>query len=437
MWQARPENLAVLILGCVALGSVVLGGGNGCDKSKENERSASPQLSGAEQPAPKPTDSIKSQARTPQEVEADLRARYPSLHEDTPLLEWPESGSDFVLSEEADQLFEREVSLARKEMAKKEYQSAVLHFTRALRTGKSDPQALSERGYAAWLLGKMPEAASDFWSAAGQYAEDDLRGQIWYNLGLVFEGSGDAEMSRAAFAMSASLAPSNAARKKLGARSACRSSIKFGPEIAEAPGASISRGWLDVHGRLGLDGAPSTENEAKHTVCHSVSRSLGGPPADPEGVCAESSPWKVSCCSGIGGFMVREMDIVEFSEGQFFTLDHGMVGAWPRECQGRARPNVSVQGNWVIVSGDDSVASPNADFDPDTVPVTDGSEYMGDFPCRTSPPEKSVNIYRLTDAKRLLEVRSFSRTPPIVVIREKERDIKISGDGCAAIVPLQ
>lgn len=431
------RSVSVLIFGAFLL--TILGSGVSCEGTPKSKKTAAAQANGGKKEAPKPAAPAQPEKKkTREQMAADLRARHPSLFEDTPEDEkYREPFSDFQVTAQVDAIFEREVSLARKQMALKEYESAISHFNAALSTGKADAGALSERGYAKWLLKRVPEATEDFWSAAGENASKEIRAQIWHNLGLVFEHQKDAEMSRVAFAVSLALAPSSPTRQKLGARSTCRSNIKFGPEIADAPNAATSRGWLGVHARLGLDGEPSTEAEARDVVCHTVSAGRGGPPEGSDGVCTGSTPFAISCCSGMGGFMAREMDVVPFGDNLFFSLDHGMVGGWMRGCQGVARPDVTVVGSYALVHNDASEVFPNGDFDAKTVPAGEDGEYMGDPPCRMSPPEQRVTIYRLADAKRLLEVRSFSPTAPTVVVLEKEKEIKISGDGCDTSIPLE
>jgi tetratricopeptide (TPR) repeat protein len=128
-------------------------------------------------------------------------------------------------------------------MAKKDYAKAIEHFTSALSNGREDARCLAERGYAHWLLKKKPAAKSDFWEAAGASPESEVAGQIWYNLGLVYEDEGDTEMSRAAFAMSYAMRQSKAAKAKLGGRSACRSMIASGPAAARprSPSTTLAR----------------------------------------------------------------------------------------------------------------------------------------------------------------------------------------------------
>lgn len=411
--------------------------GVACDQTRKQESPSTKKAAEVKAAPQVATHAPPEGKKTRPEIVADLRARHPSLFEDTPEDENElEPFSDFEITEQAEAMFEREVSLARKQLAQEEYESAISHFDTALSTGKRDARALSERGYAKWLLKKVPQALEDFWSAAGESAQKEIRAQIWYNLGLVFEHRGDTEMSRAAFAVSLALAPSAPARTKLGGRSTCQSSIKFGPTSEDVPHAGTSRGWLGVHERLGIDGQPSTEAEAKNLVCHAVSTGRGGPPEDAEGMCSGCPPYALSCCSGMGGFMAREMDIVPLADNQFFSIDHGMVGGWPRGCQGVARPDLSVEGSFAVVRTDASDVFPNGDFNPETVPGAKDGEYSGDPPCRRSPREKKVTIYRLSDAKRLLEVRAFSQPGPSVVIREKEKRIEVTGDGCDALVPF-
>ncbi|MGC4064944.1 MAG: tetratricopeptide repeat protein [Polyangiaceae bacterium] len=343
-----------------------------------------------------------------------------------------ESEREALASDAEDQRFEREVLTARQLMSKKDYAKAIEHFTSALSSGREDARCLGERGYARWLLKDKSAAKSDFWEAAGASPEPDVAGQIWYNLGLVYEDDGDAEMSRAAFAMSYAMGHSKAAKTKLGGRSACRSMIVRGPAAADELTAAVVKGWLGVHRYFSLEGTPKSEADAKNMVCHTVSRAMGGPPENPEGACTGPSPWELSCCAKMGGFLFQQMFVVEGKGGSFFTYRAGEVGGWPRECLGHAGPTLKIQGDLVIATTVGSDMRPNYDY----LSVHQNVE-SSDPPCRQSPDQNIVEVFSLTTGKRLLWVRSYSTsTPPAVTVNDAGTEATVRGNDCDETIRL-
>jgi len=334
---------------------------------------------------------------------------------------------EVALVDEAIALFERESLVAHKLMSQKQYAKAIKHFTLALGTGRPDAQALGERGYAHYLLKDQAAAKSDFWDAAGARAPESVQAQIWYNLGLFYEDESEPEMSRTAFAISYAKGKSTAAKTKLGGRSACRSRIAYGPIAKDELGAVVVKGWLGVHQHFNLEGMPKSEAEAKKIVCHTVSRALGGPPEDPEGVCTGASPWQLSCCAETGGFLFRQMFVVEGHSGSFFTYDAGVVGGWPRECRGHPGPTLNIQGDNVFVTTVGSDMSPNNDY----LTAHPQVEQTAEPPCRQSPELTTVEVFSLATGKRRLKVSSYSTTtPPTITISDAGTEATICGNDC-------
>jgi hypothetical protein len=208
--------------------------------------------------------------------------------------------------------------------------------------------------------------------------------------------------------------------------------ITHGPAAADELTSTVVKGWLGVHQYFYLEGTPKSEAEAKNIVCHTVSRAVGGPPEDPEGVCAGPSPWELSCCAKMGGFLFQQMFVVEGKSGSFFTYRAGEVGGWPRECMGHAGPTLKVQGNLVIATTEGSDMRPNYDY-LSAHPNLDGSEP----PCRQSPQQTIVEVFSLTTGKRLLWVRSYSTsTPPVITINDAGTEATVRGNDCDETIKL-
>jgi Flp pilus assembly protein TadD len=85
----------------------------------------------------------------------------------------------------------------RKATAAKDYAAAVGHFDRALKAEPGDARALSERGYAYLLDGKLDEAAKDLETAAKRASSADLLRQILFNQATVAEKRGDTKAAEA------------------------------------------------------------------------------------------------------------------------------------------------------------------------------------------------------------------------------------------------
>ncbi|CAN92332.1 hypothetical protein sce2173 [Sorangium cellulosum So ce56] len=115
------------------------------------------------------------------------------------------------------------------------YAEAITAFDRALAAMPHEPRALAERGHARMRLGADLDAAAADLQRAEQLGPDDkLAAQIWYNLGLLDELRGQAELVRAAFARSFLLSPTAAARTKAGpARRGARDGRGGAPRLEE------------------------------------------------------------------------------------------------------------------------------------------------------------------------------------------------------------
>jgi len=108
-----------------------------------------------------------------------------------------------------------------------------------------------------WRLLKQQfdEAGADLWFRGRRRGQRPTLSQVWYNLGLVRAELAEPELSRAAFAQSLALAPSEQVKAKLGSQARCQTSVRRAPALGDSV-AQIVKGWLGVHKFLGSDGEP-------------------------------------------------------------------------------------------------------------------------------------------------------------------------------------
>ncbi len=158
----------------------------------------------------------------------------------------------------------------------KKYDDAVAAFNKAIEALPGDARALSERGYAKYLAGKLDAAEVDFRQAEAATKDAKLLASIYFNHGLVAEKRSLPEAARAAFAKSEQLRSTPAASKKLAGASACGAAIS-----TEASALVEATGYLGVYKVLQSSHseaqALASEDEAKTALCARV----------PDGKCGE------------------------------------------------------------------------------------------------------------------------------------------------------
>jgi hypothetical protein len=98
----------------------------------------------------------------------------------------------------------------------KKFDEAIAAFDDALKALPGSARAISERGYAKLLAGKLEDARRDLRLAEASTKDSKLLAQIHYNHGLVAEKLGKPEEAKAAFARSNALRPTQAAASKVG-----------------------------------------------------------------------------------------------------------------------------------------------------------------------------------------------------------------------------
>lgn len=337
-----------------------------------------------------------------------------------------EVSDDFELSEEAQQLFQREFAAARKASSQKRYDEAIAHYTKALSSGKNDAAALGERGYVRFLQHDLKGAEGDLYYAAGAPASPEVQAQIWYNSGLVSSAQDRAEEARVAFARSLELRPNRAVEAKLGGGSRCTSTVQRKPEADSR--VAVLPTWLKTHEFLGLHSEPKNEQEARKMVCSSDGL---GEVGQMDRDCSEGDISSLSCCGGFGRFMLQEMSVVPRPSGRIFAIQHGMRGGWPRGCQGVPSPELTSYGKVVLVATKGREVESNEDYKPPS------ENEERDPPCRLSPNFATYDVYDLDRGTHLLSVSSLRPLAPKLSIDEAGTSLTLSGHGCTEQIPLK
>ncbi|HQY64270.1 MAG: hypothetical protein IPF92_04975 [Myxococcales bacterium] len=114
--------------------------------------------------------------------------------------------------------------------------AAVAAFDAALAALPGDARALSERGYARLLAGKLDAARADLREAEARSKDARLLAQIRFNHGLVAEKLGRADEAKVSVARSNALNPTKAAAAKL-AGAACEAQVTLRTEATFIAGS--------------------------------------------------------------------------------------------------------------------------------------------------------------------------------------------------------
>ncbi len=228
-------------------------------------------------------------------------------------------------TEQADQAAKHKAAFARARGAvkTKDYKTAIQAYTEARQLLPEDAQTLGERGYTKWLAGDTMGAEFDLDGATILEGDAKVLAQIWYNLGLAYDGRKQAELARMAYAASVSLSPSKAALEKLAGKSKCAASMTSSAH----PDARVVKGWLGVWDALSKPGAtprPKTEAAAKAAVC--TEKATGGPDGDEDSNhCEEAPPWKVAASVGKYDEADRTQ-VIPAEKDNFVMLPDGSLG---------------------------------------------------------------------------------------------------------------
>ncbi len=181
----------------------------------------------------------------------------------------------------------------RKQTAGKQYEAAIAAFDLALTKIPDHPRALSGRGYAKYLAGKLDEAEADFHKALSAPGTHKLEAAIAFNLGLVAEKRGDTQRAHGYFSLSNTLRPTKAAKAKIeGDTKACP--VEVVPAAIES---ELYENWQELWSKLAkrhlvdTENPPKSEAEARKAVC--TSEDLTDRGADPFPACESGGPWLV------------------------------------------------------------------------------------------------------------------------------------------------
>lgn len=314
----------------------------------------------------------------------------------------------------------------------KDYDGAVAAFDGALKAVPDDARALSERGYANLLAKKWDAARVDLLKAQRRATDRVLQAQIWYNLGLVEEGKGDAAAAQQAFAKSNELNPTNAAKKKLEGKSACAAAID-----TTKSKATEYASWKALYDALAkayeADGAtiedkPKDEAGAKQSLCEESAGCKGdGPFVVWIGVPWITERWSVVKRNAAGKLVAFEAN------------EAGMGGrcTW--------KPEVTI----VSLEGLVHVRQLGEPQIPEFV-GPNGGECKGDEPegcqsaCASSSWEQADVVYDFEKKERIVRVDqnaayakgesgAAGKAPTKIAVKGKT--VTISGGGCDQTVP--
>lgn len=227
------------------------------------------------------------------------------------------------------------IQAGRKRTVAKDYAGAIASFDAALVQIPDHPRALSGRGYAKLLADDLSGAEADLRKALAAPGTKKLESAVAFNLGLVAEKRGDAELARAQFSLANTLHASKAAQEKLAGGAACPATIEY-----DRPESQLYASWMEVWKYLAEGGlfdkaaAPADEAAAKRAVC--TSEALDDRTADTFDACAVAGgPWLVKHYYEYGG---HELHVIEPADAdQIRMTDLGMAGGGRCGCDSAAK----------------------------------------------------------------------------------------------------
>jgi hypothetical protein len=223
--------------------------------------------------------------------------------------------------------FASAVAAGRKATVAKRYDEAIGAFGDALQAMPDSAAALSERGYAELLAGRLDDAEKDLLKARGLTRDPALLGPIAFNLGLVREKRKDTSGARAAFALSNDIRPTKAAQAKLAGTGGSESCTAL-PVTMKLPasGFTMVEGWMAAHAIVRADytGPPPTdEAAAKRWTCVESAIAAGVAP-NPSDACNKAPPWSVTTTYQM--FRVHEFVLAPARGKRLLVGDLGMTG---------------------------------------------------------------------------------------------------------------
>lgn len=213
------------------------------------------------------------------------------------------------------------IQAGRKQTAAKDYAAAIASFDAALAQLPDHPRALSGRGYARLLAGELEVAEADLRRALAAPGTRKLESAIAFNLGLVAEQRGDAELARAQFGLANTLHPSKASQAKLSGGTGCPIEVR-----RAEPTAKLYADWKAVwqvmydEGFLEDEAKPASEAEARRLVCTSDPLT-DATAADPRhDACAVAGgPWLIRHEYGYGA---HALNVIQPADGGQLRVTH-------------------------------------------------------------------------------------------------------------------
>ncbi|WP_437323656.1 tetratricopeptide repeat protein [Sorangium sp. So ce381] len=302
-------------------------------------------------------------------------------------------------------------ALARGRLAtkKQDFKAAIQAFSEAIAADPSDARALAERGFAHLTAGDRDAADGDFNAALAGAGDPELRSQIWFNLGLLRDGAGDAEAARVAYANAHLLKPSAATRGKLAGRSTCTVEVRK----ADLEGAELVKEWSELLARIGtaeeMPGEATSEAAARERLCKPDSRWADSP-------CAGDPPWVFP-----RDYMmyVHHSNHVVFprTPDGFLVVNGGHSGGWPAHCQGIRSVSGSVEGGLLVVEG--TFDGAGAVFD---------GEVNDEMRCRDGASYRERTFYDARTGRAMVALRWPAGSEANVKVQGGQ--LVVSGGGC-------
>lgn len=327
------------------------------------------------------------------------------------------------------------IQAGRKQTAAKEYDAAIASFDAALQQIADHPRALSGRGYARLLAGKLDEAEADLRKALAAPGTKKLEGAIAFNLGLVAEKRGAAEVAKAQFALSNALNPSKAAQEKLAGGDACPATVAY-----KSPESNLYSDWKDVWKALADEGLfdpatpPADEAAAKTAVC--TSQMLKDGETGTFDACAKSpsGPWLVQHYYDFGG---HNLAVIEPADaGQWRVSLLGMAGGGRCGCLSDA----SIDADAGIVTWKLTEYVPIDVMENEKGEIVDCEDGNDCFSACGEELDASLSTYVFHPtiaSPTQIRVPDFYDKPAATTVKIEGSEIVLSGGGCDKRVPIR
>jgi hypothetical protein len=302
----------------------------------------------------------------------------------------------------------------RSETLARNYDTAIAAFDGALKALPGDARALSERGYAKLLAGKLEEARKDLREAESATKDAKLLGQIHFNHGLVAEKLGHSEEAKASFVRSNALAPTKAAASKAGTQ-------RCAAQIRTAPGrVKVVKDWLAMFEALRAE-AKGTAKAASNAEARTALASR---------IPKEAQSSIVSFSSEEDGGLWELHSFVKVPEGMVVDLET-MSTYYDMPCGGDVKATVTESSGLRIVRLEHASGMRIPVCEADGGELTDCSD--GAMPvssaCGTADPEIVVTAFDIAKKQVLasVAVTDDGKAPKITV---EGRTLKVTGAGC-------